>query len=116
MIRPSGMYAVVAGRELPVTALGKEQVWVEVDGERRPFDLTGGPELVKIVTNASWGGRPVDISGVRGDLVGIRTNDRQLAEQESLKGDQYSGWYGETTVDQLADVTETRTVMSEGAS
>jgi hypothetical protein len=39
-------------------------------------------------------------------MVGIRTNSSQLAEREGLAGDQYGGWHGEASADELTDVEE----------
>lgn len=107
MIREPGTYAVVGGRELKVTARSRDEVWVEEDGERRPVDRNDDAvQIFDVVVSARWGGEPVDVSGVRGSMVGIRTNSAVLAEREGLAGDQYAGWHGETSADQLTDIEE----------
>lgn len=107
MIREPGTYALIDGRELRVTARARDEVWVEEDGQRRPVDRNDDTiQLYDVVVSARWHGQPVDVSGVRGSMVGIRTNSSQLAEREGLAGDQYGGWHGETSVDQLTDVEE----------
>ena len=105
MIREPGTYARIDGRELPVTARARDEVWVEEDGVRRPV-ARDAVELYDVVVSARWHGQPVDVSGVRGSLVGIRTNSSQLAEREGLAGDQHAGWHGETSADQLTDIEE----------
>jgi len=105
--REPGTYALVDGRELRVTARGRDEIWVEEDGVRRPLDRNDeAVEVYDIIVEARWGGEPVYVSGVRGSMVGIITSSSQLAEREGLAGDQYGGWHGETSADQLTDVEE----------
>jgi hypothetical protein len=105
--RLPGTYARVGGRELPVTALGREEVWVEEDGVRRPIDRGAADlEVFQVDVLASWHGEPVALSGVRGAMAGILTNSNALAEREGLAGDQYGGWHGEVAIAELTDVVE----------
>jgi hypothetical protein len=107
VIREPGTYALVDGRELKVTARARDEVWVEEDGQRRPVDRDDeAVQIFDVVVSARWGGEPVDVSGVRGSMVGIRTTSSRLAEREGLAGDQHGGWHGETSADQLTDVEE----------
>lgn len=107
MIREPGRYARIAGRELKVTGIDGDQVWVEEGGARRPVDRSaGGLEVFKVDVLASWHGEPVVVSGVRGTMVGILTTSRALAVREGLSGDQYGGWHGEVALDELSDIVE----------
>jgi hypothetical protein len=107
VIREPGTYAVVDGRELRVTARARDEVWVEEDGQRRPVDRNDDAiQIFDVIVSARWDGEPVDVAGVHGSMVGIRTNSSALAERQGLAGDQYGGWHGETSADELTDIEE----------
>jgi hypothetical protein len=107
MIREPGRYARVEGRDLRVTGIDGDEVWVEEDGARRPIDRrTVDVEVYRVDVLASWHGEPVALSGITGESAGILTNSNALAEREGLAGDQNGGWHGEVPLAELTDLVE----------
>jgi hypothetical protein len=120
MNRGSGVWTTWQGEVFEVVGrVDQDSVTLVLrrDGRRRVTERVAANELgdiYKVVTTARWRGGLV-IVGTRMDdgEVGFNTSDRQLAERESLYGDQHSGWTGRARVEDLDQVEEKVTVLRE---
>ena len=106
MIRPSGLYAVLAGRTVPVELHGKDYVKLAGPYGMVRHEMDELDDFLSVKTFATWRGGTISVSAVAGEECGFNTNDQPLAEREGLAGDFYNGWHGSAPLAELTDVDE----------
>ena len=106
MIRPSGLYAVLAGETVPVELHGSDYVKLAGPYGMVRHELDELDDYLSVKTFATWRGGRISVSAVSGDECGFNTNDQELAEREGLAGDFYNGWHGSAPLAELTDVDE----------
>ncbi len=111
MIRDSGYYAVIEGRECYVSILGADYVKVPTPTGVVRLALSDVEKVIRVATKATWRGARVATTTIGPEGVGFFTDDRALAEAEGLHGDFYSGWDGVAPVSELTDVSERVSVI-----
>ncbi len=106
MIRSSGYYAVLDGQQSYVSALAKDYAMVATPAGPVRHERVDLDDLLKVATTATWRGGRVSLTTVDSEVAGFFTNDRRLADAESLHGDSYNGWDGVAPLSELTDVSE----------
>lgn len=106
MIRPSGLYAVLAGETLPVELHGSDYVKLAGPYGMVRHELDELDDFLSVRTSATWRGGRISVKAVAGDECGFDTSDQRLAEREGLAGDFRNGWHGSAALAELTDVDE----------
>lgn len=107
MIRPSGLYAVLAGETVRVEMHDSDHVDVAGPfGRLVRHEMDELDDFLSVRTFATWRGGRISIKAVAADECGFDSNDQDLAEREGLAGDFHNGWHGVAPLDELTDVDE----------